>query len=203
MQTLILATKNAGKVREIKDITGGLCHVLTMTEAGIDIEIDETGTTFTENARIKARAVWEARRAAGFADTVISDDSGIEIDFFDRKPGIYSSRWLGEDTPYTEKNQIILDRMLNVPEPKRTARYVCAMVAVLPDGRELSVLETVEGLINYQPKGQNGFGYDPIFFIPQTGLTFAEMTSEAKHEISHRGKALRALAQMLRNEGIL
>ena len=203
MQTLILATKNAGKVREIKDITGGLCHVLTMTEAGIDIEIDETGTTFTENARIKARAVWEARRAAGFADTVISDDSGIEIDFFDRKPSIYSSRWLGEDTPYTEKNQIILDRMLNVPEPKRTARYVCAMVAVLPDGRELSVLETVEGLINYQPKGQNGFGYDPIFFIPQTGLTFAEMTSEAKHEISHRGKALRALAQMLRNEGIL
>ena len=114
MQTLILATKNAGKVREIKDITGDLCHVLTMTEAGIDIEIDETGTTFTENARIKARAVWEARRAAGFNDTVISDDSGIEIDFFDRQPGIYSSRWLGEDTPYTEKNQIILDYNLKM-----------------------------------------------------------------------------------------
>ena len=203
MQTLILATKNAGKVREIKDITGGHCHVLTMTEAGIDIEIEETGTTFTENARIKARAVWEARKAAGFADTVISDDSGIEIDFFDRQPGIYSSRWLGEDTPYTEKNQIILDRMLNVPEEKRTTRYVCAMVAVLPDGRELSVLETCEGLIDHEPKGENGFGYDPIFFIPQTGLTFAEMTAEAKHEISHRGKALRVLAHMLKEEGIL
>ncbi len=203
MQTLILATKNAGKVREIKDITGGLCNVLTMTEAGIDIEIDETGNTFTENAQIKARAVWEARRAAGFNDTVISDDSGIEIDFFDRQPGIYSSRWLGEDTPYTEKNQIILDQMINVPEEKRTTRYVCAMVAVLPDGRELSVLETCEGLIDHEPKGENGFGYDPIFYIPQTGLTFAEMTAEAKHEISHRGKALRALAQMLKEEGIL
>lgn len=203
MQTIILATKNAGKVREIKDITGDLCHVLTMTEANIDIEIDETGTTFTENARIKARAVWEARCAAGFSDTVISDDSGIEIDFFDRQPGIYSSRWLGEHTPYTEKNQIILGRMADVPKEKRTARYVCAMVAVLPDGRELSVLETCEGLIDHASKGSNGFGYDPIFFIPQTGLTFAEMTAEAKHEISHRGKALRVLEQMLKEEEIL
>lgn len=203
MQTLIIATKNAGKVREIKDITGELCQVLTMTEAGINIDIDETGTTFTENARIKARAVWEARRAAGFADTVISDDSGIEIDFFDRQPGIYSSRWLGEDTPYTEKNQIILDRMLQVPDEKRTARYVCAMVAVLPDGRELSVLETCEGLIDHASKGENGFGYDPIFYIPQTGLTFGEMTADAKHEISHRGKALRVLDELLKQEGIL
>ena len=203
MQTIILATKNAGKVREIKDITGDLCHVMTMTEAGVNIDIDETGTTFTENALIKARAVWEARKAVGFADTVISDDSGIEIDFFDRQPGIYSSRWLGEDTPYTEKNQIILDRMAGVPDEKRTTRYVCAMVAVLPDGRDLAVLETVEGLIGYEPKGSNGFGYDPIFFVPQTGLTFAEMTSEAKHAISHRGKALRVLEQMLKEEGIL
>ena len=137
MQTRIIATKNAGKVREIQDITGDLCHVITMEEAGIHLEIEETGTTFTENARIKARAVWQARLAAGFHDTVISDDSGIEIDFFDKKPGIYSSRWLGEDTPYTQKNQIVLDQMKEVSDEKRTARYVCAMVAVVPDGREL------------------------------------------------------------------
>lgn len=203
MQTIILATKNMDKVREIKDMTGDLCHVMTMTEAGIQLEIEETGTTFTENARIKARAVWEARRAAGFADTVISDDSGIEIDFFDRQPGIYSSRWLGEDTPYTVKNQIVLDRMADVPEEKRTARYVCAMIAVLPDGRELAVLETVEGLIAYEPKGSHGFGYDPIFLIPEAGMTFAEMSAEEKHAISHRGKALRALELLLKGEGIL
>lgn len=203
MQTIILATKNAGKVREIKDMTGDVCRVLTMAEAGIQLDVDETGTTFTENARIKARAVWEARLSNGFRDTVISDDSGIEIDFFDKKPGIYSSRWLGEDTPYTEKNQIVLDRLADVPDSGRTARYVCAMVAVLPDGRELSVLETVEGLIAYEPKGSNGFGYDPIFLIPETGLTFGEMSSEAKHAISHRGKALRALELLLKQEGIL
>lgn len=203
MQTLIIATKNAGKVREIQDITGDLCHVITMEEAGIHLEIEETGTTFTENARIKARAVWQARLDAGFHDTVISDDSGIEIDFFDKKPGIYSSRWLGEDTPYTQKNQIVLDQMKEVSDEKRTARYVCAMVAVLPDGRELSVLETVEGRIAEAPKGSNGFGYDPIFLIPEAGQTFAEMSAEEKHAISHRGKALRALEQQLKQEGIL
>ena len=203
MQTIILATKNAGKVREIKDMTGDLCNVLTMTEAGVDLDIDETGTTFTENARIKARAVWEARKAAGYSDTVISDDSGIEIDFFDKQPGIYSSRWLGEDTPYTVKNQIVMDKMKDAADAQRTARYVCAMVAILPDGRDVAVLETVEGLIGRESKGTNGFGYDPIFVIPSAGLTFAEMSSDEKHAISHRGKALRALEQLLKQEGIL
>lgn len=203
MQTIILATKNAGKVREIKDMTGDLCRVLTMTEAGITLDVEETGTTFAENAYLKARAVWEARRKAGFSDTVISDDSGIEIDFFDRQPGIYSSRWLGEQTPYTIKNQIVLERMQDVPEDKRTARYVCAMTAILPDGRDLRVLETVEGRIAHAPAGSGGFGYDPIFLIPEAGLTFAEMPAEDKHAISHRGKALRALEALLKQEGIL
>ncbi|MCI8632016.1 MAG: RdgB/HAM1 family non-canonical purine NTP pyrophosphatase [Lachnospiraceae bacterium] len=203
MKTIILATQNAGKAREFKELTGGVCEVLTMAEAGVCLDIDETGTTFAENARIKARTVWQARAAAGFHDTVISDDSGIEIDFLDKKPGIYSSRWLGEDTPYTEKNQIVLDLLAAAPEEKRTARYVCAMSAVLPDGSELSVLETVEGRIAYEAKGENGFGYDPIFLIPQTGLTFAEMSAEAKHAISHRGKALRSLLQLLNAAGIV
>lgn len=203
MNTIILATKNAGKVREIKEMTGGLCEVLTMEEAGIHLDVEENGTTFAENAAIKARTIWESRLAAGFHDTVISDDSGIEIDFFDKKPGIYSSRWLGEDTPYTEKNQIVLDRLSGVADDKRTARYVCAMCAILPDGRELTALETVQGLIAHEPKGTNGFGYDPIFLIPETGLTFAEMSAEAKHAISHRGKALRTLQQLLTQAGIL
>lgn len=203
MKTIILATKNAGKVREFKDLTGGFCEVLTMAEAGIHLDIEETGTTFAENASIKARAVWEARAAAGFYDTVISDDSGIEIDFLDKKPGIYSSRWLGEDTPYTEKNQIVLNLLAPAPEDKRTARYVCAMSAILPDGSEISVLETTEGCIAHEAKGENGFGYDPIFLIPETGLTFAEMSAEAKHAISHRGKALRLLQQHLHTAGIV
>ena len=146
---------------------------------------------------------------------VIADDSGIEIDFFDRKPGIYSSRWLGEDTPYEIKNQIVLDRMKEVPDDKRTARYVCALVAVVParlipgdfsaaaKAQELSVVETVEGLIAHEPKGNGGFGYDPIFLIPEAGQTFAEMTAEEKHAISHRGKALRALIQLFQSHHLL
>ena len=215
MQTIIFATQNAGKVREIKDMLHPRYDVLTMREAGVELSIEETGTTFLDNALIKARSVSDALAEKGQDSIVIADDSGIEIDFFDRKPGIYSSRWLGEDTPYEIKNQIVLDRMKEVPDDKRTARYVCALVAVVParlipgdfpaaaKAQELSVVETVEGLIANEPKGNGGFGYDPIFLIPEAGQTFAEMTAEEKHAISHRGKALRALIQLFQSHHLL
>ncbi len=195
MQTIVIATKNIGKVREFLQIVQEEgTAVKSMMEMGVDLEIDETGTTFEENALIKAKAVWEA---LGGQYLVLSDDSGLEIDYFDKAPGIYSSRWLGEDTSYDVKNQIVLDRMQEIPEEKRGARYVCAIAAVLPGGEELVVREEMEGRIAYQSEGTGGFGYDPIIWIPECGCTVAAMTSEAKNAISHRGKALRSMETLL------
>lgn len=203
MKTFILATQNAGKVKEVRDIAGDSCEVITMGQAGLSLDIEETGNSFAENALIKARAVWNAQKEAGESCLVMADDSGLEIDFFDKKPGIYSSRWLGEDTPYTEKNRIVLERMEKAEPSQRTARYVCAMAAILPSGEEVLTEETVEGTIAYKPEGENGFGYDPIFWIPEKNQTFAQMSAEDKHAISHRGKALRALMRILAEKGEL
>ena len=193
MSEIIFATHNEGKLREIRRIFEGSGYTVTgMRDAGFSEEIEETGTTFSENAAIKARAVWE--KTGGL---VIADDSGIEIDFFDGGPGVYSSRFLGEDTPYTEKNAIILDRMKGVPEEKRGARYVAVIHAVLPDGRELETEGKVEGIIAQQPAGEGGFGYDPVFFVPELGKGFAEASMEEKNRISHRGKALEAMKAAL------
>ncbi len=202
IQHVIAATKNAGKIREFKQILGEDAQVVTMTEAGFTDEIDETGTTFEENALIKARAVYEAMKGRRPFDLVISDDSGLEIDYFDKKPGIYSSRWLGEDTPYDVKNQIVLDRLAGVPEEKRTARYVCSIACVLANGEELVVTRTAEGCIAFAPSGEGGFGYDPIFEFPGLG-TFADLTPEQKNSVSHRGKALAALEELLKERGML
>ena len=147
IQNVIVATKNAGKIREIRQILGENVNVCTMSEAGFTGEIDETGTTFEDNALIKASTIYEAYRNSGHFDLVISDDSGIEIDFFDKKPGVYSSRWLGEDTPYDVKNQIVLDKMKDAPDDQRTARYVCAIAAILKNGEAIIVKETAEGRI--------------------------------------------------------
>lgn len=198
MKTIVVATGNAGKAREFKEILKDY-EVLTMKDAGVDPEIVEDGTTFSENAEIKARVVFDALMAKEDAidfDYVLADDSGMEIDFFDKKPGIYSARWLGEDTTYDIKNGIVLRDMIDVPDEKRTARYVCAIVSVAKDGTCKGVLETAEGMIAHEPKGEGGFGYDPIFLMPGLG-TFAEISSEAKHEVSHRGKALRAILKVL------
>lgn len=202
MKTIIFATGNAGKVREVKQILLGY-NVITMAEAGLHPEIIEDGSSFEENAVIKAKAVYDALKAlptpVDFA-YCMADDSGMEIDFFDKKPGIYSSRWLGEDTSYDVKNAIVLRDMENVPEEKRTARYVCSIAAIDPAGNVSTVTETAEGLIGHEPKGEGGFGYDPIFVMPGLG-TFAEITSEQKHEVSHRGKALRSMLEMLNQKG--
>lgn len=199
MQRIIFATGNAGKMREIKMIMADLLidgeqtEVLSMKEAGIEVDIVEDGTTFAENAAIKARAV-----AAMAPDAIVmADDSGLEVDYLNKEPGIYSARYLGEDTPYSEKNGNIIARLDGVPVEERSARFVCAIAAVLPKGKLLNSLETIEGYIGYEERGDRGFGYDPIFMVPEYNKSTAELTEEEKNEISHRGKALRAMKVQL------
>lgn len=193
---IIFATGNKNKMREIRDILSDLgMEILSMKEAGINKEINEDGKTFEENALIKARAVAEDTDAV-----VLADDSGLEIDYLNKEPGIYSARYLGEDTSYEIKNQALLDRLSGVKKEDRTARFVCAIAAVLPDKREFVVRETIEGYIGEKPAGTNGFGYDPIFYVDEYGCSTAELSEEKKNEVSHRGKALRAMREVLKKE---
>lgn len=191
---IIFATGNAGKVKEIQMIMAdtGL-EVISMKEAGIATDVEENGTTYEENALIKARAV-----AAQTKSIVMADDSGLEIDYLNKEPGIYSARYLGEDTSYRIKNQNLINRLAGVPDEKRTARFVCAIAAILPDGREITTRATIEGQIGYEEKGEHGFGYDPIFYVPEFGKTTAELTEEEKNQVSHRGKALELMKEELR-----
>ena len=193
MTKLIFATGNNNKLKEIREImenTG--FDIISSKDAGIELDVEETGTTFEENALIKARAV-----AKLSGNLTLSDDSGLEIDYMDKAPGIYSARFLGHDTDYDYKNNYILDKLKDVPKEKRTARYVCAVAAVWPDGREKVVRETFEGYIGFEQKGHNGFGYDPIFMVPEYEKTAAEIGPEQKNAISHRGKALRKMREIL------
>ncbi|MBO4863190.1 MAG: XTP/dITP diphosphatase [Eubacterium sp.] len=194
MKKLIFATGNPNKLREIKEILAGMDYeILTMKEAGVDIDIVEDGKTFEENALIKARAVCKAS-----GHLALADDSGLVVDALGGEPGIYSARYMGEDTSYDIKNQAIIDRLEGVPDEKRSARFVCAMAAVFPDGTEKTFIKAMEGRIGYEIAGENGFGYDPIFFLPEYGKTSAEISPEEKNAISHRGQALRAMADYLR-----
>jgi len=191
---IIFATKNSGKVREVKMILEDMeADVFTMAEAGIDIEVEEDGETFEENAVLKAEAIMEESDCL-----VLADDSGLEIDCLGGDPGVHSARFMGYDTPYEEKNAKILQMLEDVPEEKRTARFVSVIAAAFPDGRTVTVRGTVEGIIGYEQKGTNGFGYDPIFYIPELGKYSAELTLEEKNKISHRGKALRLMKEKLR-----
>ncbi|HBZ02494.1 MAG TPA: non-canonical purine NTP pyrophosphatase [Lachnospiraceae bacterium] len=193
MQKLIFATGNKDKLREIKEILAGMdIEILSMKEAGIDIDIVEDGKTFEENALIKARAVCKAS-----GELSLADDSGLEIDALGKEPGIYSARYMGEDTSYDIKNNNLIERLEGIPDEQRTARFVCAMAAVFPDGTEKTFVRTMEGRIGYKIAGEYGFGYDPIFVLPEYGKTSAEISPEEKNAISHRGKALRALAEYL------
>ena len=202
MRQIIFATGNTGKMQEIRSILSDLSvPMLSMKEAGIQVDIEENGTSFEQNALIKARAVAAAEEAKG--SVVLADDSGLEIDALNGEPGIYSARYLGEDTPYDVKNRELLSRLEGVPENKRTARFVCAIAAVLADGREFTVRGVIEGRIGYEQRGQEGFGYDPIFYVPEYGKTTAEMPPEEKNLISHRGKALMLMKEVLKdNESI-
>ena len=194
MTKIIFATGNAGKMREIRDIMADLdVELVSMKEAGIKLDIVEDGKTFEENALIKARAV--SKEAPGAI--VMADDSGLEVDYLHKKPGIYSARYMGEDTSYHIKNANLVERLDGVPDEKRTARFVCAIAAAFPDGRRKTVRAAMEGRIGYEEKGENGFGYDPIFYLPEYGCTSAELSMEEKNKISHRGKALRMIKEEL------
>lgn len=203
MTKLIFATGNKDKMREIRMILADLkVEILSMKEAGIDIDIVEDGSTFSENARIKADAVYAAIvERDGEGALVIADDSGLEIDALNKEPGIYSARYMGEDTSYHVKNANLIERLNGVPDEKRTARFVCAMAAVLPDGTKLDTLGIMEGIIGYEESGENGFGYDPIFVLPKYGCTSGFLAPEVKNEESHRGKALRAMRDRLLEKG--
>ena len=190
---IIFATGNEGKMREIRDILGDLDYeILSMKEAGVDVEIIEDGKTFEENAIIKAKTVMEATGCL-----VLADDSGLEIDYLNKEPGVMSARYMGENTSYRIKNQILLDRLHGVPAIVRTARFVWVIAAAFPDGRIETRTGTIEGRIADEPAGENGFGYDPIFYLPDRKMTTAQLSEEEKNAISHRGKALRQIKEIL------
>lgn len=198
---IVFATGNAGKLKEIRMILEELgVQIRSMKEAGVDIEIVEDGKSFEENARIKAAAIAEALRARGEQAVVLADDSGLEIDYLNKEPGIYSARYMGEDTSYTVKNANLIQRLEGVPDGQRTARFVCAIAAALPDGRVFVTEAAVEGIIGYEEKGENGFGYDPIFYLPEYHKYSAELSPEEKNRISHRGKALERMKEILKRE---
>lgn len=193
MTKIIFATGNQDKMREIREIMADMdVEIQSMKEAGIQADIVEDGETFEDNARIKAQAIANDTDAI-----VLADDSGLEIDYLNKEPGVYSARYMGEDTSYTIKNQALLDRLQGVPKEKRTARFVCAIAAVLPDKEVLVTRQTMEGYIGNEPEGKNGFGYDPIFYLDEFGCSSAALTREQKNAISHRGKALRAMRDLL------
>lgn len=195
MKRIIFATSNEGKMNEIRDILKDLdIELLSLKDAGLNPDIEENGKTFEENAIIKARSVMELT-----GEIVLADDSGIEVDFMDKAPGIYSARFLGEDTSYAIKNQYILDQLVNAKEHERSARFVCVIACAFPKGETITRRATIEGIISKQSSGSNGFGYDPIFYVPEYQCTTAELQQEIKNQISHRGKALRAMKEVLIN----
>lgn len=193
MNKMIFATGNEKKMKEIRMILGDLDYeILSMKEAGITADIVEDGKTFEENAVIKATAISRLTNCL-----VLADDSGLEVDYMDKMPGIMSARWMGEETSYEIKNQKIIENLEGVPEEQRTARFVCAIAAAFPDGRVVTKRGTIEGIIGYEARGENGFGYDPIFFLPEYGKTTAELSPEEKNKISHRGRALEMIKEEL------
>ncbi len=199
MKKIIFATGNKDKMREIREIMADVdVEVVSMKEAGIVVDVVEDGETFEENSLIKAKAI------AAYTDAIVlADDSGLEIDYLDKAPGVYSARFMGEDTSYDIKNQALIDKLDGVPKEERTARFVCAIGAVLPNKETLVVRETMEGYIGYEIAGENGFGYDPIFYLDEFGCSSAALSREQKNEISHRGKALRAMKDILISRGTL
>lgn len=208
MRRIVFATGNQGKLREIKEIMKDMdVEVVSMKEAGVLTEAEETGTTFCENAELKAKGVADILRdrcekeGKVFDDLVVADDSGLEIDALNKEPGIYSARYMGEDTPYEIKNRNLLKRLEKVEKKDRTARFVCAMAACFPGEETVFSRETIEGYIGYELRGENGFGYDPIFMVPAYNCTTAELSMEEKNRISHRGKALRKMKELLIQRG--
>lgn len=196
MKKIIFATGNENKMKEIRQIMGDMdVEILSMKEAGISADIVENGNTFEENAIIKAKAIAKLTN-----EIVLADDSGLEIDYINKEPGIYSARYMGEDTSYHIKNQNLIERLKDAKEEERTARFVCAIAAAFPNGEVITTIGTIEGMIAHEEKGKNGFGYDPIFYVPEFGCTTAELSEEAKNRVSHRGNALQAMKEKLKTK---
>lgn len=195
---IIFATTNEGKMKEIRMILADLgMEILSLKDLNINVDIEENGKTFEENAIIKAKAICELT-----GEMVLADDSGLEVDYMDKAPGVYSARYLGEDTPYSVKNQTIIDNLKDAKGEERSARFVCAIAAAFPDGRVLTTEATIEGYIGYEEKGTNGFGYDPLLYVPEYDMTTGQMDSAMKNKISHRGKALELMKEKLGYENI-
>ena len=193
MRKFIVATKNKGKLKEIEEILSGLpFKVISMEEAGIAMDIEEHGSTFEENALIKATEVFKLT-----GEVVMADDSGLEVDYLNGAPGIYSSRFAGENASDEDRNNKLLSMLKDVPFEQRKARFVCTIALVLPGGKHFSIRENFEGYIGFKPEGTNGFGYDPLFYLPEYKMTAAQLQAGQKHEISHRGKALRRMVEIL------
>lgn len=196
MRKVIFATTNAGKMKEVRVILEGLdIELLSLKDLNLQVDIDENGTTFEENAMIKAETI---RDLTG--EIVLADDSGLEVDYLDKAPGVYSARFLGEETSYDVKNNYILDKLKDISGQDRSARFVCAIACAIPGEQTIVERATIEGFIGDTIAGENGFGYDPIFYVPEFGCSTAQMTMEQKNQISHRGKALRKIKGMLENK---
>lgn len=191
MKSIILASNNKDKVKEVKEILKGY-DIISMKEAGIDVDIEENGTTFEENALIKARAIMKLT-----GQITMADDSGLEIDYLNKAPGVYSARFMGHNTSYDIKNKALIQKLEGVKGSDRSGRFVCAIAVCFPDGREIVKRGTMEGLIAEEIKGDNGFGYDPIVYLPEYGKTSGELAPEEKNKISHRGKALALIKEEL------
>jgi len=194
---IIFATNNSGKMKEITEIMGDLkIPVYSMRDVGVDMDIVEDGETFEDNALIKARAL-----AKIFPDDIIlADDSGLEVDYLDKGPGVHTALFAGRDTPYMVKNQVLIEKLKDAPEEKRTARFVCVIAAIFPDGTIEITKGKIEGEINKEMAGDNGFGYDPIFYVPEYGCTTAQMSRSLKNQLSHRGKALEMMKKIIRGK---
>lgn len=193
MKKLIFATTNEGKVAEVKSILKDLdCDIVSLQDINLDVDIVEDGNTFEENAIIKAKTIMELTD-----EIVLADDSGLEVDYLNKSPGIYSARFLGEDTSYTVKNQYIIDKLADAKGEERSARFICAVAMACPGEETITTRGTIEGLIGYEEKGENGFGYDPIFYLPEYNCTTAELSTKKKNEISHRARALKAMKETI------
>ncbi|MBE5870334.1 MAG: RdgB/HAM1 family non-canonical purine NTP pyrophosphatase [Lachnospiraceae bacterium] len=195
---LLMATSNAGKLKEVSAIMENMdIEVISLKDVGITADFEENGTTFAENAMIKAEGIADLLGEDAKDTIVLADDSGLEIDYLNKEPGVYSARFMGEDTPYTVKNTELIKRLEGVEDEKRTARFVCAMAAIMPDGERLRTQGVMEGRIGYEIAGENGFGYDPIFYLPQYRMTSAQISPQEKNRISHRGKALEQMKELI------
>ena len=189
MTKLILATNNKNKLREIHEMLAGTgIHVISQSEAGIDLDAEETGTTFAENAAIKAQAIRTVMQTRGKSCYILADDSGLAVDALNGAPGVYSARWAGENATDADRIEKLLTEMRDVPDGQRGAYFACVMCLITPEGEQLLFTGRVEGTIMREPRGKNGFGYDPVFAYE--GCSFAEIPSAKKNTVSHRHNAL-------------